>query len=169
MCATRRGSPRNPSLLSTVWRWLSGVPCLTPSHSSGSGESRRFRPFAGTSAHEGRSQMDIIPFHLCVGSYESGYHHGVGARVVVRECRFYSMKPLSLVLIPMGTAVATQLHHRHVPVRRCDRSGGQHRHPQVNTLFAEVRGRPVADPLSIACLVPVSRYAKSPDPRGIVH
>ena len=41
--------------------------------------------------------MDIIPFYLCVGTYEPRCYHGVVARLVVRECRFYYMKPLSVI------------------------------------------------------------------------
>jgi hypothetical protein len=37
------------------------------------------------SAHEG-TQVDVVPHDFVVGSYEPGNHHGMGDRLVIREC-----------------------------------------------------------------------------------
>ena len=44
--------------------------------------------FWETSADEKRIQVGVVSFHFVVGSYESGGHHGMGDRLVIRECHF---------------------------------------------------------------------------------
>lgn len=108
--------------------------------------------------------MDVVPYHFVVGPYEPRYHHGMGDRLVVCECRFLSRTPFpwSLMLIRIATVVAAQLHHRHVPICRCVCSCEQHCHKKVRILWKGARVRRTK-PLSIVSLVLLSQYARPLD------
>jgi hypothetical protein len=69
--------------------------------------------------------VDVVSYHFIMGSYESGYCHGMGDRLVVRKCHLHSRTPSPqfFMLIRIVIVVTAQLHYRYVPICRCVCSG----------------------------------------------